>query len=419
MVFYDSSWGRLKNKKIQNGKSEQLFLPYSYRGFVNVKSKGKIIKRIPTQKSKDSKYAGPLLYSSSNFKDFVLGRKNNSKEEINISSQEEMKKTVTKLMNENKYNKVLQDASDNRLDGYLIEIKDYPGIEEKIYTSVDFLNMEAKSCRHFIFEILASFNFDAKYFPAGAYAAENFWYSRENRKLVLTTILIPLMEGRDKNGKLHQLKFYLKRSKTGKLLLIFQGRAVWKKYMNLTTISVNNKKVTMIGGIYELAHDLKSNLQTSPIVGAIKTSGKIITTAVKGSPFGLFLVAAADTLEWILNDNPDKKLSELFGQIIIDFSKALVAGLAAVIVGVAAVILGGSALVVIAAGAIAMLAASFYLEKADAAGLGTSGVPWAQISKDQTEAIWETIRQKIIKISVENTSKISNENQEFKFEPII
>ncbi|WP_180059679.1 hypothetical protein [Acinetobacter sp. YH12128] len=89
------------------------------------------------------------------------------------------------------------------------------------------------------------------------------------------------------------------------------------------------------------------------------------------------------------------------------------------IVGVAAVILGGSALVVIAAGAIAMLAASFYLEKADAAGLGTSGVPWAQISKDQTEAIWETIRQKIIKISVENTSKISNENQEFKFEPII
>ncbi|WP_180004527.1 MULTISPECIES: hypothetical protein [unclassified Acinetobacter] len=159
MVFYDSSWGRLKNKKIQNGKSEQLFLPYSYRGFVNVKSKGKIIKRIPTQKSKDSKYAGPLLYSSSNFKDFVLGRKNNSKEEINISSQEEMKKTVTKLMNENKYNKVLQDASDNRLDGYLIEIKDYPGIEEKIYTSVDFLNMEAKSCRHFIFEILASFNF--------------------------------------------------------------------------------------------------------------------------------------------------------------------------------------------------------------------------------------------------------------------
>lgn len=419
-VFYDSSWARLTSKKVSDGKPEQLFLPYSYKGNIIIKNnKGKVIGLVQTVKSSHSQYAGPLIYSKEKMNAFKLTAQDAKSGLVSFSSNEDIKKYVKEMTENNPNWRLMEEVSNNRMVAYVMEIKNHSSIEEKDYSASDYLNMPLAACRHFTYEVLSSFVFDAALYPAAVYTAENFFYSQENRKLILSSILIPLMEGRGKDGKVHQLKFRLKRSNTGKLLLIFQGRAIWKKYMNVVTIGANHRKVSMVGGLYEIAHDLKASIKSSPLTGTLKASGRVVTTAVKGSPFGLVLVAAADTLEWLLDDNPEKKLSDLLGQLITDFGKSIIAGIAGVIAGVALGLTAAPAIAVIATGAIVMVVASFALEWLDSKGWLTNGVPWNQIAKEKTAAIWDAIQSKISSYCIDVSKTISNENQEFKFEPLV
>lgn len=418
-VFYDSSWSKITTKKVENGRSEQLFIPYNYKGNIYIKLNGKNYGIIPTIKNNNSTFSGPLIYSKDWFENFKLTSNDIAKGRISINRIGNIKQDANEIIQNNKYAKILQEASDNKLQAYIVEIKDYPGIEEKDYSDDDFLKMSAEACRHLTYQILANFTFDALVYPAGIYTYENFFHSKENKKLILTSIIMPLMEFKE-TRTIHNVRFRLQRNKkTGTLVIVFLGRARWIKYMNLVTMGIDKKKISMISSIYEIAYIKNEIKLKSPVMGLIKAGGKIINTSVKGSPLGLLFVAAADTLEWILDDNPEKRLTDLFGQLITDTMKSIISGIAGMIAGVLLASTTLPVIAVIAAGAVVMLAVSFFLEYADTRGIGTKGVPWNQISKDALASIWESIRAEVISYSNKASKNISNENQEFKFEPLI
>lgn len=179
---------------------------------------------------------------------------------------------------------------------------------------------------------------------------------KDNRQFLYDTVLSPLFKKGDK------VRFYIKKSKTGKNLIIFKGYSGLRKYLNFTRISSGNSKV----GMLTTAVDIASSQNKKAMV---KTGVK---STAKATGIGFILVAGFDIAEWLTTDEPFDNWSDLFVTLGIDLVKTGISTAASVVVGTAVAIAAGATTVaaapvalVVGAGISVGLLVSFGLEWAD------------------------------------------------------
>jgi len=322
--FFDNKLAETKKSVFKDGTSHTVYLPKKYNGKVLLKKGSKTIATFPLEALDPNDTNAPII--------FCLSNKKGGSSRENTLSIDKLSSTESIVWHfESKY---------NILDGtYVIKRNDMTDNEFEVMKNVTRT-------------LLASLAFDGVALPA---AAEMKTALKNNNRQFIFDALKRLSVGKESKDI---LKFTIRKSKTGKTLIIFKGYSGLRSFLTATTYSTNNIKV----GIISTATDIKSASRA----GGLSTAGLATAkTAVKGlGGFGFALVATFDIAEFMLSDDPLNNWSDLYVTLGIDAVKTVIATAAGLIVG--AIIIGsGIGIVVVAGGIAAAVLTSFALEAGD------------------------------------------------------
>ena len=189
----------------------------------------------------------------------------------------------------------------------------------------DMTNNEFEVMKNVTRTLLASLAFDGVALPT---AVEMRTALKNNNRQFIFDALKRLKIGKDSKDI---LKFTVKKSKTGKTLIIFKGYSGLRSFLTATTYSTNNMKV----GIVSTAADIKAASRA----GGLSTAGLMTAkTAARGLPgFGFALVATFDIAEFMLSDDPLNNWSDLYVSLGMSAVKTVLATAVGVTFGAIAV----------------------------------------------------------------------------------
>ncbi|MGP5552168.1 hypothetical protein [Psychrobacter celer] len=322
--LYDKDLAETTKITFQNNESRQIYVPKKYNGELLLKKNGKNIATLSLAALDPNNRNTPII--------FCLSNKTSGSSRKNKLSIEHLSNTEAIVWH-------FETKHDIAEGNYVIKRN-------------DMTNNEFEVMKNVTRTLLASLAFDGVALPT---AVEMRTALKNNNRQFIFDALKRLKIGKDSKDI---LKFTIKKSKTGKTLIIFKGYSGLRSFLTATTYSTNNMKV----GIVSTAADIK----TASRAGGLSTAGLMTAkTAARGLPgFGFALVATFDIAEFMLSDDPLNNWSDLYVTLGIDAVKTVIATAAGLIVG--AIIVGsGIGIAVVAGGIAAAVLTSFALEAGD------------------------------------------------------
>lgn len=322
--LYDKDLAETTEITFQNNESRQIYVPKNYNGKLLLKKSGNLIATLSLAALDPNKINAPIVFCLSNKSS---GSSNKSKLSINdLTSTESIVWHFESKLN-------IAEGT------YIINRNNMTVNEFEILKNVTQT-------------FLGSLAFDGIVLPA---AGEIKTALKNNNRQFIFDALKKIKVGKESKDI---LKFTIKKSKTGKTLIIFKGYSGLRSFLTATTYSTNNMKV----GIISTAADIKSASRA----GGLSTAGLMTAkTAARGlSGFGFALVATFDIAEFMLSDDPLNNWSDLYVTLGIDAVKTIIATAAGLIFSTI-VVGSGIGIVIVGVGIIAAVATSFVLEYVD------------------------------------------------------
>lgn len=329
--FFDNKLAETKKSVFKDGTPHTVYIPKKYNGKVLLKKGSKTIATFPLEALDPNDTNAPVV--------FCLSNKVNSQQSNGAKNIHSGQSSIIAIQTDN-------------------------SIPEGEYDKNKIFGADKEIIKKLVNSFLNSLAFDGGLLPVVSAAKDAA--EKNNRRLLYDTVFAPLF----KKGE--RVVFYVKKSKTGKTLIIFKGYSGLRKYLDFSKIGTNHLKVGMISA----AADIAAAKQFSGGKAALETGVK---ATVKGTGLGFILVAAFDIAEWWSSDDPFNNWSDLFVSLGIDLVKTAIATATTVAVSASIIIAAGAlglaaapvALVVIG-GIGAGIAVSFALEYADRNWLHTT-----------------------------------------------
>lgn len=322
--LYDKDLAETTKITFQNNELRQIYVPKNYNGKLLLKKSGKIIATLSLSVLDPNNKNVPIV--------FCLSNKKSGTSSENTLSIDDLTSTESIVWH--------FESKHNIAEGTYVINKN------------NMSNDEFEILKNVTRTLLGSLAFDGIALPA---AGEIKTALKNNNRQFLFDALKRLKVGKESKDI---LKFTIKKSKTGKTLIIFKGYSGLRSFLTATTYSTNNMKV----GIISTA----ANIKSASRAGGLSTAGLITAkTAAKGlGGFGFALVATFDIAEFMLSDDPLNNWSDLYVTLGIDAAKTIIATAAGLVVG-AFLVGSGVGIIVVGVGIIAAVATSFILEYAD------------------------------------------------------
>ena len=155
-----------------------------------------------------------------------------------------------------------------------------------------------------------------------------------------------------------RLRFAVKKSKTGKMIITFKGWSGLRSFIDNTHYALDNAKVGMISAAADISAAVDAGSYSRAELATAKTTAKSL------GGFGFALVATFEIAEFMLSDDPLNNWSDLYVSLGMSAVKTVLATAVGVVVGAIAVA-SGIGIIVVVAGIGAAILTSFALEYVD------------------------------------------------------
>lgn len=232
--------------------------------------------------------------------------------------------------------------------------------------------------------------------------------TNENHRNLVFEALKKYRIGTDKYGR---LKFYVKKSKTGKNLIIFKGYAGLRSFITLSNYMKDMKNPADYMKVSMLATAVDLRYAENTVNG-----GKIVADVAKGSvkSWGFALVAGFEVTEWILTDGED--ISNLTVALISAATKTAIAAMLGVGAMAGAIFVAGvfsstlPVIAVVAIGTGTVILASMGLEwvdrKLDLTGFFKDRANWLG-EKTGADKLKQVLRDDLHRYNERNSDPLS------------
>ena len=321
--FFDNKLAETKKSVFKDGTPHTVYIPKKYNGKVLLKKGSKTIATFPLEALDPNDTNAPIIFCLSNKSTSIPKRK------VSTNGIDETEPMMWHFQ-----------TKESLAEG-LYEF------DEKSKGSTNDLKKIANT-------IFGSIAFDGVLLPTVGEAQNAL---KANNRSFIYDAFRKLKVNAD-DDDLKRLRFAVKKSKNGKMIITFKGWSGLRSFINNTHYALNNAKVGMISAAATINAAIDAGSYGIAGATTVKAAGRSL------GGFGFALVATFEIAEFMLSDDPLNNWSDLYVSLGMSAVKTVLATAVGVAFGAIAVA-SGVGIVVIVAGIGAAVLTSFALEYVD------------------------------------------------------
>lgn len=321
--FFDNKLTETKKSTFKDGTPHTVYIPKKYNGKILLKKGSKVIAKFPLEALDPNKKNAPIVFCLSN------KSTNAPKRKVSVN---DIDKTYPVMWH--------FETKESLAEGFY-------EFDENSKGSTSDLKKIANT-------IFGSMAFDGVVLPTVGEAQNAL---RANNRGFIYDAFRKLKVNID-DDDLRRLRFAVKKSKNGKMIITFKGWSGLRSFINNTHYALNNAKVGMISAAATVSAAVDAGSYRIAGATTVKAAGRSL------GGFGFALVATFEIAEFMLSDDPINNWSDLYVSLGMSAVKTVFATAVGVAIGAVAVA-SGIGIVVIVAGIGAAVLTSFALEYVD------------------------------------------------------